>query len=69
MSNVDINKDGEMTYQQALDRINNLVAEIEDPNLPIEAILEKVKESSKLIEFCRNSLKNSQQEVIDAMRD
>ena len=52
-----------------MDRINNLVAEIEDPNLPIEAILEKVKESSKLIEFCRDSLKNSHQEVMDAMRE
>ena len=32
-----------MTYQQALERLNELVAQIEDPKMPVEQILGMVK--------------------------
>ena len=56
-----------MTYQQALARLNELVVEIEDPKVPVEQILEKVKESNLLIQFCRNSLRDTQQEITSVL--
>ncbi len=56
-----------MTYQQALARLNELVVEIEDPKVPVEQILEKVKESTLLIQFCRNSLRDTQQEITSVL--
>ena len=37
-----------VTYQQALERLNELVAQIEDPKMPVEQILGMVKESTAL---------------------
>ena len=56
-----------MTYQQALARLNELVVESEDPKVPVEQILEKVKESTLLIQFCRNSLRDTQQEITSVL--
>lgn len=53
----------EMTYQQALKRLNELVAEIEDPGIPVEKIMDKVKESVVLIQFCRSSLRDTKEEI------
>ena len=58
-----------MTYQQALERLNELVAQIEDPKMPVEQILGMVKESTALIQFCRNSLRETQQEIANALNE
>lgn len=58
-----------MTYQQALERLNELVAQIEDPKMPVEQILGMVKESTVLIQFCRNSLRETQQEIANALNE
>ena len=58
-----------MTYQQALERPNELVAQIEDPKMPVEQILGMVKESTALIQFCRNSLRETQQEIANALNE
>lgn len=58
-----------MTYQQALERLNELVAQIEDPKMPVEQILGMVKESTVLIQFCRNSLRETQQEITNALNE
>lgn len=58
-----------MTYQQAHERLNELVAQIEDPKMPVEQILGMVKESTALIQFCRNSLRETQQEITNALNE
>ena len=58
-----------VTYQQALERLNELVAQIEDPKMPVEQILGMVKESTALIQFCRNSLRETQQEIANALNE
>ena len=58
-----------MTYQQALERLNELVAQIEDRKMPVEQILGMVKESTALIQFCRNSLRETQQEIANAINE
>ncbi|MBR2948084.1 MAG: exodeoxyribonuclease VII small subunit [Bacteroidales bacterium] len=59
----------EMTYQQALKRLNELVAEIEDPGIPVEKIMDKVKESVVLIQFCRSSLRDTKEEIDNILNE
>lgn len=59
----------ELTYQQALKRLNELVAEIEDPGIPVEKIMDKVKESVVLIQFCRSSLRDTKEEIDNILNE
>ena len=52
-----------MTYEEALAKLEKTVAEIENPDVPLEAIMDKVKESVELLEFCRKSLKENEDKI------
>lgn len=46
----------ELTYEQAIGRAEELVAQIEKSELPLDQIADKLQEANKLLEFCRNRL-------------
>ncbi len=50
-------------YEAALERLEKLVSEIEDPSVAVAKLPEKVEEAVKLIEQCRKFLKKSEEDI------
>ncbi len=55
--------DTKLTYSQAIKRLEELVGQVEDPSLPISQVLEKVKEATALVNFCREELRKGEEQV------
>ena len=58
-----MNEDIKLTYQQALDELTDLVAELENENIPIDDLAAKVKRASDLIQYCQSKLTHTNTEV------
>ena len=59
------------TYQQAIDELEAIVNEIENEEISVDELSEKVKRASQLIKLCKTKLTNTEQEVskvLDEMR-
>ncbi len=52
-----------LTYDDAMDRLTAIVAEIEGGELSISALTAKVKEAMELVRFCRSQLNEVQEEI------
>jgi len=55
--------DHNLTYQQALDELTNIVAQLENESIPIDELAEKVKRASDLIQYCQSKLNATDSEV------
>ena len=55
--------DQNLTYQQALDELTNIVAQLENESIPIDELAEKVKRASDLIQYCQSRLNATDTEV------
>ena len=51
------------TYEQAMCRLEEIVAQIEGGELDIDSLGEHLKESQKLIKLCRNKLYKADEEI------
>ena len=59
------------TYQQAIDELEAIVNEIENEEISVDELSDKVKRASQLIKLCKTKLTNTEQEVskvLDEMR-
>lgn len=45
-----------MTYQQAIERLESIVNDVENGRMDIDLICEKIKEAQQLISFCKDKL-------------
>ena len=52
-----------LTYQEALEELTDLVNELENENIPIDDLAEKVKRASDLIGYCQSKLTQTNTEV------
>lgn len=52
-----------LSYREAVDRMETLLAEMEQPDADVETLAEKVKEVSRLLAFCRGKLLKSEEEI------
>ena len=52
-----------LTYQQALEELENIVEALEDETIPVDELALKVKRASDLIEFCQAKLTETDAEV------
>jgi exodeoxyribonuclease VII small subunit len=52
-----------MTYQEAVDNIEDILQKIEHEELDVDDLTDKVKQVSKLIEICKKKLHNTEAEV------
>ena len=52
-----------MSFEQALQRIEEIVSEIEEGSVPLEESIEKYGEGIKLIEHCRTVLGNAEKKI------
>lgn len=51
------------TYTQAMDKLEEIVAQIENNELDIDQLGEKLKEAQKLIAFCKDKLYKADEEI------
>lgn len=52
-----------MKYEEALERLEKIVAQIEDPQTAVGDIPAKVKEAASLLTYCRRRLKESEESI------
>lgn len=53
----------ELTYEQAIKRLEQIVAKIESGEMDIDALAANLKEAKKLVEFCKDKLTKTEAEV------
>lgn len=58
-----MSEQGELTYSQALSEIEDIVKHIENQEVDLDSLSAKVKRASELIIFCRNRLRQTEEEV------
>ena len=58
-----------MTYEQAMERLEQLVQEIEQGALGVDHLIDRVKEAQTLIEFCRKKLVQVEKDIKEILPD
>ena len=61
--------ENELTYSKAATELEAIVKEIEEENIAVDALSEKVKRAAQLIQFCRSKLKGTEDEVEKVLTD
>ena len=54
-----------MTYKEALEKLEKLVETIENPDHPLDTIQQEVEEAMKLVDYCKQCLAATEQELIN----
>jgi len=52
-----------MTYSLALIELQQIISEIESEEINVDVLAEKVKRAAYLIKFCKDRLRNTDEEV------
>ncbi len=58
-----------MNYTQAIEELEAIVLEIENAEINVDGLSEKVKRASELIRFCRKTLNATETEVENILKD
>lgn len=53
----------EETYNEAIAKLRQIVADIENSELDVDVLSEKVKEATRLIKLCKDKLYKADEEV------
>jgi exodeoxyribonuclease VII small subunit len=51
------------TFEQAIQRLEKIVAEMESAELPLEDVLKKYEEGSHLVRFCSQKLEEAEKKI------
>ncbi|WP_291862078.1 exodeoxyribonuclease VII small subunit [Marinilabilia sp.] len=57
------------TYNQAIAEIEEILEKMENEELDVDELSDKVKRVSELVRFCRNKLKNTEEEVEKVLKE
>lgn len=60
-------KKNELTYAKALDELNALVKDLENDQINVDELSEKVKRAAILLNFCQTRLRSTEEEVRNIM--
>ncbi len=52
-----------MTYSLALTELQQIISEIESEEINVDVLAEKIKRAAYLIKFCKDRLRNTEEEV------
>lgn len=58
-----------MNYTQAIEELEGIVEEIENADINVDELSEKVKRASELIAICRKALYDTETEVENILKD
>ncbi|MFV0483999.1 MAG: exodeoxyribonuclease VII small subunit [Bacteroidales bacterium] len=59
----------EISYSEALDKIEAILEQIENGELDVDQIAEQVKNASNLFKICQSKLKGAQEEVEKILKE
>jgi exodeoxyribonuclease VII small subunit len=57
------------TYREAIDEIEEILGNIENDELEVDDLVEKVKKVTELLKFCKDKLYKTQEEVEKALKE
>jgi exodeoxyribonuclease VII small subunit len=57
-----LNRNG-LTFEQAIERLENIVAVMERAELPLEDVLKKYEEGTRLVRFCSQKLEEAEKKI------
>jgi exodeoxyribonuclease VII small subunit len=57
-----------LTYEQAYTELKQIAEDIDNENVSVDVLAEKVKRASELIEFCQRRLKSTEKEINQIIR-
>lgn len=58
-----MNKKNQLSYKQALEELEKIVDEIENGEIDVDLLAEKVKRATFLSQICKSKLKKTQEEL------
>ena len=58
-----MSKTRQMTYSLALTELEQIISEIESEEINVDLLAEKVRKAAHLIKFCKDRLRNTEEEV------
>lgn len=58
-----------LTYNQAYSKLSKLVDQIEDDEIQLDTLADKVKQAKELIDYCETRLRSIDKEVEAALSD
>ena len=64
MAEESIQQEQQLTFEQALARLEQIVVELESKQLPLEQSLRMVEEGVKLSNFCNKELGNAENRIL-----
>ncbi len=62
-------KEKQLTYSGAISELETIVSEIENEEVDVDILAEKIKRASYLMTFCKNKLKGTEGEVKKLLTD
>ena len=57
------------TYREAVNEIEEILGNIENDELEVDDLVEKVKKVTELLKFCKDKLYKTQEEVEKALKE
>ena len=57
-----LNRNG-LTFEQAIQRLEKIVADMEGAELPLEDVLKKYEEGTRLVRFCSQKLEEAEKKI------
>lgn len=58
----------DLTYSSAIIELEEIVNEMEDATISVDELSVKVKRAAMLLQFCKNKLTSTEQEVNDVLK-
>ncbi len=59
----------EMTYEEALANLQNILADLQNDELPIDQLIERASEAKDLVSFCREKLRDTEKKLTGLIGD
>lgn len=58
-----------MTFEDALKRLEEIVSELENGDIPLDKSIKTFEEGSKLVDFCLSKLDNAEKKIKKLVKD
>ncbi|MBK6901806.1 MAG: exodeoxyribonuclease VII small subunit [Saprospirales bacterium] len=58
-----------MTYDEALSELKNILQQLQEGKVPMEEMSIKVKRAAELVQFCKEKLRGTEEEVEKLLRN
>ncbi len=57
-----------LTYTEAIAELEEIVGEMEDASISVDELSAKVKRAAQLLQFCKNKLTSTEEEVNEVLK-